>query len=139
MPSRRYCVYSLASHSRTLYVGVTGNLLRRMYEHKAKLLGGFTARYNVVKLVYFQSTTEASSAIRREKRLKRMTRKKELGLITAANPTWRDLAADWFDLRPATSPDPSVAALPQGDNVTGEPAPVRTDPHRPPCRRVPRP
>src|SRR5215208_3437189 len=112
MPSRRYCVYSLASHSRTLYVGVTGNLLRRMYEHKAKLLGGFTARYNVVKLVYFESTTDANSAIQREKRLRRMTRKKKLRLVASANPTRRDLAADWFELPSATGPDPSVSALP---------------------------
>jgi putative endonuclease len=111
MVSRQYWIYILSSHSRTLYVGVTGNLLRRVYQHKCRLVGGFTAKYNVVNLVYFESTNDIRSAIRREKRLKAMTRKKKLRLIHAANPRWHDLAADWFDRPPATSPDPSVAPL----------------------------
>jgi putative endonuclease len=60
MSPRRYCVYIFSSHARTLYVGVTGNLERRLYEHKAKLFDGFTARYNVVRLVYFESATESA-------------------------------------------------------------------------------
>ena len=79
-------------HDSTLYIGVTNNLERRIYEHKNKLLDGFTKRYNVDKLVYYESYTEVYLAISREKQLKGYKRQKKLELINLANPNWEDLS-----------------------------------------------
>ena len=79
-----------------LYTGVTNNLERRIYEHQHKLVPGFTARYNVIKLVYFTETTDVQAAIAREKMIKGWVRRKKNALIESANPTWKDLAADWY-------------------------------------------
>ena len=87
-------VYILASRTRVLYTGVTSDLERRVQEHKLHLIGGFTQRYNVDRLVYFEEYTEPLAAIAREKRIKRMTRAKKVALIERANATWRDLAPD---------------------------------------------
>lgn len=89
---RQFYVYILASISRTLYVGVTSDLPRRVYEHKHKLRGGFTARYNVNRLVYYETTENARAAIEREKQIKSWTRKKRLDLIESINPGWEDFA-----------------------------------------------
>jgi putative endonuclease len=89
-----YYVYILASLSRTIYVGITNELARRVYQHKHKLLGGFTARYHVDRLVYFEHTTDASAAIARESELKKWSRRKKVALIEATNPEWRDLAEE---------------------------------------------
>jgi len=87
-----YYIYILASKKNgTLYVGVTSNLVKRVYEHKHNLVEGFTRRYQVHKLVYFESTTDVSSALQREKRLKQWPRKWKLALIEKDNPGWRDL------------------------------------------------
>ncbi|MBC8042692.1 MAG: GIY-YIG nuclease family protein [Rhizobacter sp.] len=90
-----YYVYILASPSRVLYVGVTNNLERRMYEHKQKLVEGFTSEYNVTELVYYESTSDISAAIGREKQLKGWTRAKKIKLIESKNPEWEDLSAEW--------------------------------------------
>ena len=87
-------VYILANRTRVLYVGVTSNLVVRVTEHKNHVVGGFTQRYNVDQLVYFEEYSEAIVAIEREKRLKRMTRAKKIALIERANSEWRDLAED---------------------------------------------
>ena len=75
-----------------MYIGVTNNLERRLYEHKNKLIDGFTKKYNVNKLVYFETTTDVKSAIQREKQLKNLVRRKKDELIDSVNPEWRDLS-----------------------------------------------
>jgi putative endonuclease len=94
--SGNYYVYIVASLSRTLYVGVTNDLLRRIYQHRHKLQDGFTARYNVDRLVYFEHGTDVNGAIAREKQIKAWSRKKKAELIDAANPGWADLAEELF-------------------------------------------
>jgi putative endonuclease len=93
---KSYSVYILAGEARTLYIGVTSDLKRRVYEHKHKLNDGFTNRYNICKLVYFESTTEVHAAIQREKRLKWWPREWKIKLIETSNPEWLDLAEDWY-------------------------------------------
>ena len=91
-----YCVYILSNwDDSVLYIGVTSNLIRRLYEHRNHLVDGFTKQYNVNKLVYFEQTNEVYSAISREKQLKGWTRKKKNDLIAKMNPEWKDLSANW--------------------------------------------
>jgi putative endonuclease len=78
-------------------VGVTNDLERRVYEHKHKLVRGFTSRYRINRLVFFEETGDVRAAIEREKQVKRWLRAKKVALIEAANPTWEDLSADWAD------------------------------------------
>jgi putative endonuclease len=92
-----YYVYIMTNRSHTLYTGVTNDLERRVHEHKMKLVGGFTARYNITKLVYFETTGDIESAIAREKQIKGWLRKKKIALIESVNPEWRDLSLDWSD------------------------------------------
>jgi len=94
--TNQYYVYILANASRRLYVGVTNNLERRIYEHKHKLISGFTSEYNIHRLVYFETTIDISAAIAREKQIKGWLRSKKLALIGAENPIWNDLSADWY-------------------------------------------
>ena len=93
---RQYSVYIVASRSRRLYVGVTNNLIGRLFRHRNGE-SEFTARYGITRLVYFETTRDVRSAIAREKQIKGWVRAKKIALITRANPTWDDLAADWFD------------------------------------------
>lgn len=88
-----YYVYILTCSSRRLYVGVTNNLERRLYEHKNKIIEGFTKRYNLDQLVYFEQTPDVLSAIGREKQIKGWTRAKKIALIEATNPEWKDFSA----------------------------------------------
>ncbi|GLK80127.1 GIY-YIG nuclease family protein [Methylopila turkensis] len=89
---RRFFVYILASDRMgTLYVGVTSNLVRRTWQHREHVVDGFTARYGVTKLVYFEIHATAEAAIHREKRLKHWPRDWKLNLIERDNPTWNDL------------------------------------------------
>lgn len=90
----RYYVYIMASYRRVLYTGVTNNLERRVYEHKHGLLPGFTSKYQVNRLVYFEETPDVYAALEREKQLKGWLRSKKIALIEAANPDWRDLSAE---------------------------------------------
>ena len=91
-----YYVYILANwDDSVLYISVTGNLIKRLYEHRSHLADGFTKKYNVHKLVYFEQATDVNSAIAREKQLKGWTRKKKVDLISKANPEWIDLSAAW--------------------------------------------
>ena len=90
-----YYVYILTNkHHSVLYVGVTNNLERRIYEHKHHMISGFTERYNVEKLVYFEATNDVKVAIQREKEIKGWTRKKKEQLIDARNPQWKELYGD---------------------------------------------
>ena len=87
-----YYVYIISNKTNsTLYIGVTNNLKRRIYEHKNKLIDGFSKKYNLSKLVYFESTTDSYSAISREKQLKGWIRQKKIDLITSQNPEFKDL------------------------------------------------
>ena len=91
-----YYVYILANtHNTVLYVGVTNNLERRLYEHQHLLVDGFTKRYNVHKLVYFEESTDVNAAIAREKQIKAFRRVKKEALIKRTNPTWEDLSLTW--------------------------------------------
>jgi putative endonuclease len=80
----------------TLYIGVTNNLERRIYEHKHHIVKGFTEKYSVSILVYFEQTIEIQSAIQREKQLKKWNRKWKLDLLEKLNPEWKDLSEDWI-------------------------------------------
>lgn len=97
MTMSQYYVYIMASRSRTLYTGVTGDLERRVFEHKEKLVPGFTAKYKIERLVYFEIAEDVHAAISREKQIKGWTRSKKLALIDSVNPTWKDLSASWFE------------------------------------------
>ncbi len=89
---KSYYVYILASHRNgTLYVGVTSDILRRIYEHKNDVTGGFTSTYNVKTLVWFDETPDITEAIRQEKRVKKWPRAWKVNLIETHNPQWRDL------------------------------------------------
>lgn len=90
--SKSYFVYILAGkRNGTLYIGVTNNLERRVYEHKNNLIRGFTSKYNVHLLVYFEETPDVESAIKREKQLKKWNREWKIELIEKTNPNWEDL------------------------------------------------
>jgi putative endonuclease len=86
----------MTNASRTLYTGVTNDLARRVYEHKNKLVRGFTSKYNINRLVYVEETPDVASAITREKQIKGWLRQKKVGLIEALNPDWKDLSEDLF-------------------------------------------
>ncbi|MBO4857091.1 MAG: GIY-YIG nuclease family protein [Treponema sp.] len=91
-----YYVYILTNKTNsTLYIGMTNDLKRRLYEHKNKLIPGFTEKYNVNKLVYFETTTNVKSAIQREKNLKKWNRDWKLELIKKTNPDFKDLSLEW--------------------------------------------
>ena len=95
---KTYYAYILASkRNGTLYIGVTNNLERRMYEHKNKLIDGFTKKYNVDKLIHYEVTNVIRVAIQREKRLKKWYRKWKNELIEKENPEWKGLSEDWFE------------------------------------------
>ncbi len=92
----RYWVYIMVSESGTLYTGVTNDILRRVLEHKRKLAGGFTAKYGVDRLVYFEQADRPNEAIAREKQIKGWRRARKLALIRSANPKWEDLSDKWY-------------------------------------------
>ena len=92
---KQYSVYIMTNKSGTLYIGVTNDLTRRMYEHKQGLGGQFTTRYRITQLLYFEETRDIHAALAREKQLKGWTRAKKLELIASDNPRWIDLSADW--------------------------------------------
>ena len=95
MRARSYYVYILASRiGGTLYVGITNDLIRRVFEHKSKSTPGFTERYDVAKLVYFEQFDDPENAIKRERRIKKWNRAWKIRLIEEFNPNWEDLYAD---------------------------------------------
>ena len=97
---REYFVYIMTNRSRTLYVGVTNNLARRVYEHKNKLVPGFTSRYNIDRLVHFESMPDVRAAIAREKQIKGWLRAKKIALVESVNRDWKDLSLAWSGNQP---------------------------------------
>ena len=93
---KSYFVYIMTNRSKTLYTGVTNNLERRVYEHKNKLVAGFTSKYNITKLVYYEETNDVHSALAREKQIKGWLRAKKIALIEAENPEWKDISLEWY-------------------------------------------
>ncbi len=106
-----YFVYILSNKSRMLYIGVTNNLKRRVFEHQMKFVPGFTERYGLTGLVYYESTGDVRAAISREKEIKGWVRRKKTALIHSFNPEWRDLSSEW------SPPDPDTLRFAQGDTV----------------------
>jgi len=94
-PLKQYWVYIMTNKSCTLYTGVTNNLPRRVYEHQHKLVPGFTSKYNITMLVYYEEFTDVREAIAREKQIKGWLRAKKIALIETMNPEWRDLSTEW--------------------------------------------
>ena len=89
---QQYYVYIMTNqHNPVLYTGVTNDLMRRIFEHKEKLIDGFTKRYNLAELVYYEVLSNAEAAIKREKQIKGGSRKKKVDLIKSMNPEWKDL------------------------------------------------
>jgi putative endonuclease len=94
---RQYYVYIMTNRSGTLYTGVTNNIKQRVYQHKNKLIEGFTKKYNIDKLIYVETFSNVNSAISREKTIKGWLRKKKIELINGVNPNWQDLSEGWYD------------------------------------------
>ena len=101
MRERSYFTYIMASRSHTLYIGVTRDLQKRVFEHKWKEHDGFTERYNCDRLVWFETHRDVHDAIAREKQLKGWRREKKIALIEQMNRAWLDLSRDWYDVEPA--------------------------------------
>jgi putative endonuclease len=117
--NKQYYVYIMTNYAHTLYTGVTNDLERRVYEHKMKLVPGFTSRYGLTSLVYYEVTGDVESAIIREKQIKGWLRSKKVALVESVNPEWKDLSADWLDchsegahsLRSVSTPRPKNPSL----------------------------
>ena len=101
---KQYFVYIMSNKSRRLYVGITSKLFGRVFDHKNKIIPGFTSRYKFDMLVYYEEYSQVMSAIAREKEIKGWRREKKLKLILADNPDWADLSAEWEE-------DPSWKAI----------------------------
>ena len=97
---KQFYVYIMTNRPRShvLYTGITGNLPRRVFEHKNKLIAGFTSRYNLTRLVYYESFAYPDAAIDREKEIKGWRRSKKIRLIESMNPHWYDLAEHWTEV-----------------------------------------
>jgi len=108
MREHNYYVYIVASRSRILYIGVTSNLQRRVWEHRTGTYPGFTSKYRCHRLVWFESYITVTLAIAREKQLKDWARLKKITLIERENPTWSDLSLEWQE-----TAGPSTAELPR--------------------------
>ncbi len=91
-----YFVYIMTNRSKTLYIGITGAFRKRVFQHKTGAFEGFTSRYKLDRLVYWEKFKSVHYAVAREKQLKRWMRIKKIQLIVSMNPTWKDLAEDWF-------------------------------------------
>jgi putative endonuclease len=97
MEEKSYYVYLLTNwNNKVMYVGITNDLVRRIYEHKEKFVKGFTEKYNVTKLVYYEQTPDISEALNREKEIKKWRREKKNRLVVNTNPQWRDLSEDFL-------------------------------------------
>ncbi|MBN1934179.1 MAG: GIY-YIG nuclease family protein [Anaerolineae bacterium] len=98
--TKQYYVYIMTNHSGTLYTGMTNDLKRRVWQHKQKLVEGFTKRYNITRLIYWEETGDVNVAIAREKEIKGWVRAKKIALIEADNPGWKDLSEEWYGEKP---------------------------------------
>jgi putative endonuclease len=119
-PARKFYVYIMTNNQRShvLYVGITGDLIRRAWEHKNKLTPGFTSRYNLSRLVYHECFFYPDAAIGREKEIKGWRRNKKIELIESMNSHWRDLAAEWQNVyKPEVSGAAREIPRPAGENA----------------------
>ena len=106
---RYYCVYIMGSLTGTLYIGVSGNLHKRVFQHKFHYYEGFTARYEVVRLLYWESYDDVHKALAREKQLKGWTHARKIALFERRNPQWKGLAAEWYPwMEPSEGRDAST-------------------------------
>jgi putative endonuclease len=115
-----FYVYIMTNRPRShvLYTGITGNLARRAFEHKNKLISGFTSRYNLTRLVYYECFAYPDVAIDREKEIKGWRRSKKIRLIESMNPQWDDLAAQWADVyTPNLTDDPRQIPCSAGESA----------------------
>ena len=94
---KNYYVYIMGSKSGTLYIGLTSNIKKRVYEHKNHLIPGFTDKYDIHWLLYFETIRDSTSAINREKQIKAWRREKKITLIDSLNAEWNGLSGDWYD------------------------------------------
>jgi putative endonuclease len=119
MWDKRFCVYIMTNgpKSAVLYTGITGDLRRRVWQHKSKLSAGFTSRYNLTRLVYYECFIYPDAAIRREKEIKGWRRSKKIALIESMNPRWEDLARDWQDVYKPTEQCAPEIPRPAGKNA----------------------
>ena len=97
MSMRQSYVYIMTNRSKVLYTGVTSDLARRVYQHKQRLVEGFTNKYNLTKLVFYEAGDDIRTAIQREKQIKGWLRKRKVQLIESVNPDWADLSEEWYD------------------------------------------
>ena len=95
-----YFVYIMSNRSKTVYTGITGNLMQRVRRHKLGIASRFTTKYKLDRLVYFERFEDVHNAIEREKEIKGWLRVKKIALIVPVNPAWRDLSLDWFERHP---------------------------------------
>lgn len=112
---KSYFVYILASLSGTLYIGVTNDLQRRVFQHKQHEVEGFTKEYDVGRLVYWETFYDVRNAIDREKQLKGWRREKKIALIEKSNPQWKDLSREWYESRGPSTRPAKAAGLAQDD------------------------
>ena len=123
---KTYCVYIMSSLSGTLSIGMTSNLHARVFEHRFHRLEGFTDKYDIERLLYWESFDEVSKAINREKQLKGWRRSKKVALIEFLNPHWLDFAREWYPwMKSSENRDGST---PQDDPQAGHPAPLTKTP-----------
>ena len=111
MREHRYAVYIMTSRTHVFYVGVTNDIVRRVREHKQRIHEGFTARYNIDRLVWYEVWQSIQKAIAREKQIKPWRREKKIRLIESLNPTWQDLSEEWGKpiQPPQRTADPSTS------------------------------
>ena len=117
---KRFYVYIMTNRPRShvLYTGMTGDLSRRVFEHKNKLVPGFTSRYNLTRLAYYECFIYPDAAIDREKEIKGWRRSKKTRLIESMNPRWEDLAERWGDVyKPTVTNEPREIPRPAGENA----------------------
>lgn len=105
---KTYFVYVMTNRSKTLYTGITGNLIQRVRQHKLGIGSCFTSKYKLDRLVYFERFEDVHNAIEREKQIKGWLRIKKIALIVSVNPAWRDLSLEWYERHPF---EPDAAAI----------------------------
>lgn len=94
---KNYYVYIMSSKTGTLYIGITNDIKKRVYQHKNHLIPGFTNKYNIDRLLYVERVSDPISAISREKQIKKWRREKKVALIDSMNPDWKDLSDGWYE------------------------------------------
>ena len=115
-----YYVYIMTNRSKTLYTGITSNPAKRVWQHKHGAFPGFTSRYKLDRLVYYERFVSVGNAIAREKQIKRLLRIKKMALIVSMNPDWKDLSEGWYDpYRPQKCIDPSSSDSPRESSASG--------------------